>query len=163
MPRPSTLLLDTNVWFDNYFGTREDHQASCALIDLCQETDVDLFIAAVALKDLYFQIGAELKRRSRAHDGTLNESTAKAVEEIAWKSTLNVVESATVVPFDLSDITTARRFHEVHRDFEDDLVLAAAERAGVDYLVTNDRKLIRHAPVAALTPSDMLALLKAFE
>ena len=44
---------------------------------------------------------------------------------------------------------------------EDNLVVAAAQRADATYLVTNDEALIKHAPVAALAPADALALLKA--
>lgn len=40
----------------------------------------------------------------------------------------------------------------LHRDYEDNLVLAACKRAQVDYLVTNDRKLLEHADLAAKTP-----------
>ena len=40
-------------------------------------------------------------------------------------------------------------------------VVAAARRAKADYLVTNDERLLRHSPVAALSPRDMLALLRS--
>ena len=49
----------------------------------------------------------------------------------------------------------------VHGDFEDNLVLAAAERANATYLVTNDEQLIKHAPVTALTPHAALVYLRA--
>ncbi len=38
---------------------------------------------------------------------------------------------------------------------------SAARRAKADYLVTNDERLLRHSPVAALSPRDMLALLRS--
>lgn len=40
--------------------------------------------------------------------------------------------------------------------------LAAAERAHADLVVTNDKQLVGHAPVAAITPQGVLALLDAF-
>ena len=39
------------------------------------------------------------------------------------------------------------------------MVLAAADRAKPDYVVTSDRKLIQKATVAALTPEDALKVL----
>jgi len=42
------------------------------------------------------------------------------------------------------------------------MVLAAAKRAKADYLVTSDKKLLSHAPlagVAAVSPGDMLGIL----
>lgn len=57
---------------------------------------------------------------------------------------------ATPVPCDLSDIWMASRQRELHSDYEDDLIIAAAMRAQADLLVTNDAKLCSHAPVAAM-------------
>ena len=45
-------------------------------------------------------------------------------------------------------------------DFEGDLVIAAAMRGKVDYLVTNDERLLRHCPVAALSAFDMCKVLE---
>jgi len=39
------------------------------------------------------------------------------------------------------------------------LVLAACKRAAADYLVTNDRKLLEHADIAAKTPRQMMPIL----
>ena len=39
------------------------------------------------------------------------------------------------------------------------MVLAACKRAQVDYLVTNDRKLLEHADLAAKTPRQMMPIL----
>lgn len=161
MPMPQKLLLDTNVWLDNYMGTRSGSTASRSLISACQRREIPLFIAALSLKDLYYHIGAELKREERASNKTLTASAASAIEEIAWRCALNATENSTIVPVDYSDLTTARFFHQVHSDLEDDFILAAAKRADADYLVTSDRSLIRHAPIAALTPEDALTLVKS--
>ncbi|MCI9208049.1 MAG: hypothetical protein HFJ68_05790 [Adlercreutzia caecimuris] len=95
-----------------------------------------------------------------AGEDVTSERSAIA-EQFAWQAMLSLNEQGTAVPADTSDVTVARYFHQVHRDFEDDLVLAAVERSGADYLITNDKKLRAHAPVAAITPADMLTLLKA--
>ena len=67
-------------------------------------------------------------------------------------------EIATAVGADSSDVWLARKYQRVHEDFEDCLVLAAARRAKVDFLVTSDDALLQHAPVAALSVDDFLAL-----
>lgn len=162
MALPRTLLLDTNVWIDNYLGTRSGSTASQALIDACGRQEISLCLAALSLKDLYYQIGAELKREQRASDAGLKETDALAIEEVAWQCALNAAEQATLVPVDASDLVVARCFHRVHADLEDDFILAAAERSGADYLVTSDKKLLEHAPIAALAPGNMLALLDSF-
>ena len=70
-------------------------------------------------------------------------------------------KQATAVGADESDLWTACNLRSVHNDLEDNLVVAAAQRADATYLFTNDEALIKHAPVAALAPADALALLKA--
>jgi hypothetical protein len=49
----------------------------------------------------------------------------------------------------------------LNEDLEDNFVLAAFERAHVDYLVTSDCQLRQKATVPALAPKDMTALLEA--
>ena len=57
--------------------------------------------------------------------------------------------------------TTVSYTHlDVYKRQEDDLLLAAAARVDADYVVTSDRALLRHAPVACLDPADMRALLR---
>lgn len=60
-------------------------------------------------------------------------------------------EIATAVGADSSDVWLVRKYQRIHADFEDCMVLAAAQRAKADYLVTSDEALLRHAPVAALS------------
>lgn len=159
-PLPHALLLDTNVWIDNYVGTRAACNNSRALIDTCNQLGIPLLISITSLKDVYYLICLELKHESRNREETV--SNGCAIEEIAWKFVQNAATLATIVPADTSDFHVARYFHELHKDLEDDLILAAMERSGADYLVTNDKKLLLHAPVAAVNPGDMLTLLKAF-
>lgn len=70
---------------------------------------------------------------------------------------------ATVAPLDSSDVMEGRRLHKIHRDLEDNLVIAAALHANADYLATNDMKIIKHALVPSLSPADMLHLLQTYE
>jgi predicted nucleic acid-binding protein len=71
-----------------------------------------------------------------------------------------MMEVGAPVGADVSDVWIAQHLRDMHPDFEDDMVLAAARRAGVDYLVTSDRQLIQKADVVALTPEDMLTVLR---
>lgn len=163
MRLPSTILLDTNTWIDSCIGTRTGSAKSRQLLCACVEKEISVCLAITSLKDIYYQVGAELKRERRATGEALTEAAALAIEEVSWQSVMTIVEQATIVPADTSDVTVARYFHQIHRDFEDDLVLAGVERSGADYLITNDKRLRTHAPVAAITPADMLTLLESFE
>ena len=147
------VLLDTNVWLDAYDGNRLGSKRANELIDCCEKAGVELLYAAESVKDVYYLISASLKRQARKDGGALSESQAKAVSAYAFACVANMDEIATAVGMDSSDIWLAT-------DFEDNLVLAAARRAKADCLVTNDDALLRHAPVAALSVDDALALME---
>ena len=49
----------------------------------------------------------------------------------------------------------------LHDDYEDNLVVAAAQRSRADCLVTNNEKLLRHSPVATLSCRDAAIYLRA--
>ena len=66
-----------------------------------------------------------------------------------------------IVPVGQNEALRAMTYRDLHDDFEGDLLLAAAARVDADYVVTSDRALLRHAPVACLDPADMRALLRA--
>lgn len=158
---PSSILVDTNVCLDNFLADRDGSQTSQVLIDACREKGVDVLFSIFTLRDVYYHVEAHLKRQIREAGEDVTSERAAIAEQFAWQAMLSLNEQGTAVPADTSDVTVARYFHQVHRDFEDDLVLAAVERSGADYLITNDKKLRAHAPVAAITPTDMLTLLKA--
>ena len=153
------LLFDTNVWLDNYVPDRTSHDTVGRLIVLAACQGHDILYAAMTAKDVFYLINRYYKG-AIADEGSICSGRAGAVNEIAWACVDNMAEIATAIGCDQSDMQIARKYKNLHADFEDDLVLSAALRARVDYLVTSDERLIRHAPVAALTPADMLNLLE---
>lgn len=97
----------------------------------------------------------------RQEKGELAEEDAAAVAEIAWGMVNHLREEAVAVGADQADMWLACKYRSVHEDFEDNLVIAAAQRSGAAYLVTNDERLVKHASVPALGPDDALAALRA--
>ena len=68
---------------------------------------------------------------------------------------------AQVVDVGFGDCLEAFMLRDLHSDFEDDLQLAAGKRIKVDFLVTSDEQLIRHAPIPVLSAGDFLKLLRS--
>ncbi|MBM6786424.1 PIN domain-containing protein [Collinsella tanakaei] len=130
------------------------------LIDICEQKGIELLYAAGSAKDVYYLAGASLKRQARTTGEGLSDSQARAISEYASACVTNMGEVATAVGMDISDILLAQKYQRIHADFEDCLVLAAVERARADYLATSDEAFLRHCPVAALSPEDVLALLE---
>lgn len=158
---PSSLVIDTCVWVDNYLGTRPGSGEARSLLDAAIRLDIDLLYAITSAKDVYYLVAQVLKREQAREGVPLTPSLVAANKETAWACVENMERNATAVGLDASDVWLAHKFKPVHDDFEDNLVVAAARRAKADYLVTNDERLLRHSPVAALSPRDMFALLRS--
>lgn len=153
-----TLMLDTNVWVDNYCS---DHRSNATVRKLLETAYVQghtLVYPAGIVKDVFYVLTHEFKRVAAA-DGELTETDAQAIREVVWGCVQNMCELATAVSVDEGDVWLARKYKSLTHDLEDNLVLVAAKRAQADFLVTGDLKLIQHATVAALTPHDMLEVL----
>ena len=157
---PTTLLLDTCVWLDNYLGSRPGSSAARELIVTALERDIVLLHAVTAVRDVHYIVAQTLKRERRAAGEAITEETSLADDVTAWACVSNMREIATAVGMDASDVWLAEKYRGLHRDIEDNLVIAAAQRANAGVLVTDDLDLIRHAPVVAMTPEDTLELLR---
>lgn len=155
------LMLDTNCWLDYYVPGRPNARQTCDLIRYAFVHDIKLLYPAAIAKDVYYLIALEMKRRFREEQGSLSESAATLASESAWSAVNHMRENAFAVSIGQADVWFAVKTRPMHGDFEDNLVLAAAERAKASLLVTNDQQLIAHAPVAALTPADALKTLQA--
>ena len=158
------VLLDTNIWVDYYSSAREGHADATSLVALATQAGADLLYAIPTSKDLFYLVSSDFKAWTRRQcGGMLTHEQAAAATEVAWGCLDNMTQVATAVGCDVSDVWTARKRKRLHADYEDNLVLAAAERACADLLVTNDEQLLKHAPVAALDLTDAIAYLETLE
>ena len=155
------VLCDTGVWLDFFLGNRARHEVAQQFVDACEREGVALLVSPASLNDFFHLCQLELKQATRLATGDFTPQFASAIDEVAWADLENLSEIATVVTADASDVWLARQHRPVHGDFEDDLVVAAAQRAKADFLVTNDEQLLRHAPVAALSVEDALKVIES--
>lgn len=155
-----TLLVDTNVWLDRFMPRRPRFALAKELFDFCVREEVTLLFPMHALNDVFYQVSRDGKAWLRESYGVLPERYVPAITAQAWSCVEGMLEVGAPVGADVSDVWVAQHLRDIHGDFEDDMVLAAAERARVDYLVTSDQRLIQKATVAALAPQDMLAVLR---
>lgn len=156
------LLLDANVWLDYYLGDRPGSKTASQLIGfaLSNPSRYRLLYSVHCICSVFYLVSNATKRAIRAEKGELSEEDALIASEFAWACSNHMGKIATAVGADQSDIWLAAKLRSIHNDIEDNLVIAAAERAGVSFLITNDNALIKHATVPALTPQDTLAVLQ---
>ena len=153
------ILVDTNVWLDNYLGGRPGSTASRNFIDRARTYGARLTYPVHCLNDFYYLIQADLKRNTR-NGKNLSENEALAIRETAWACVEHLRTLATAIAADESDAWRACKYRPLTNDLEDNFVLAAAERAEVDFIVTNDRQLLQKATVNAYTPADAALMLQ---
>ncbi|MBT9761343.1 type II toxin-antitoxin system VapC family toxin [Collinsella aerofaciens] len=160
---PLKIMVDANVWVDSFCADHAESLAARAFIGQAAESGAALLFPVHIAKDVLYVVQHEFKRRVLVEKGSVDEASAQAIGEAALAFVRNMTENATAVGADASDLWLADKYLTLHRDYEDNLVLAACKRAQVDYLVTNDRKLLEHADLAAKTPRQMMPILALAE
>jgi predicted nucleic acid-binding protein len=150
------LLLDTNILLDYCLPNRAGHKTSFQLIDTCLQGDIPLYCAVSSLKDVFYlierAIRSALSKEEKPNNGVSSE--------IAWGMLERIRDMVHVIGADESDVWVATKCRPLHEDFEDNMIIAACERAGASYLITNDARLREDACVPTLKPSQALALLE---
>lgn len=158
---PSVVLLDVDVWLDNYLPDRPAGADSRLMLDWLVEHDVTISYPITAPATLFYLIQQAMIQASRIDNASLNQSDVQSINETAWACIENMAEIGVSVGADASDFWLARKYRSIHTDLEDNLLLAAAERAQADYLVTSDKSLLGKSTVPALSPHDFIQVVCA--
>lgn len=153
------IVVDTNVWLDLFLPNRAGRDDARRFVERAIRCGASLLYTVQTANDVFARVSINAKRWVRESKGAVDEDYARAIKGLAWDCVASMRNLGTAVGADDSDLWLAQKYRGLHDDFEDDLILAACTRVSADYLVTNDVKLLRHAPVAALTPSDICILL----
>lgn len=153
------LLLDTNVWVDHTMGGHPEHGSS-DLVLWAADHEVRLGIAAHSVKDLLTIIERDIKRTCKEDARYEPERDGAVARAMAWGALASLIDHVEIVGSDYMDAYLALKYRGLHDHYEDNLVISACERMKADVLVTNDQKLLKHAPVLAMTPSAALQWLQ---
>lgn len=155
------IMLDTNVVIDYLMGREPGCSDAVEIIGMHASCEHAVYVSALSLKDAFFIVSMQLKRMERSASGKLDAGMAQAANEIAWSCIRQLVENVLVLPVGRAESLQALVLRSTHPDFEDDLIVATAQSAGIDLLVSNDEDLVKHAPVACLASTDAVALLRS--
>lgn len=149
------FLVDTNIWLDMLLG-RPNGKVSSALIVRANARDDFMAVTASQLKDIFYVVGQELKRRARLEEGAMSTAHASSINEIAWSCLSYVQKQAMVIDEGLSEYCEASTLRAQCSDYEDAILMACARRAKMDFIVTNDKQLLAQSAVRAITPAEYL-------
>lgn len=154
------IMVDTNVWVDLYVPGRPMREGSLAFFEEARRSRAELIFTLEIARAVFRIVMYEAKRWVRQGTGELSEEYAHAIANHAWDFVEDMQEYGTPVGSSTPDLWMASKLRDGHPEIEDNLIIAACMRLGTDYLVTNDAKLLRHAPVAAVDPQMMTRLLQ---
>ncbi|HQE70750.1 MAG TPA: hypothetical protein PK071_06495 [Atopobiaceae bacterium] len=158
--KPLLIMVDTNVWIDLYVPNRPRREESLAFFRASQRDGIELVFTLEIARAVFRIVSFEAKNWVRHEKGELPESFARAIARHSWDFIENMQEHGTPVGSSPADLWLASKLQDDHAEIEDDLIVAACMRIKADYLVTNDEQLMRHAPVAAVTPQMMAKLIE---
>jgi predicted nucleic acid-binding protein len=139
MAQKIKVLFDLNIVLDVLQQREPFYETSAQLLAYAETKKIIGYIAPHSLTTLFYLIE---KDQSSAH------------AKVAITSLLQVLEVATV---DQSTIEQALSLP--YRDFEDAVQMMAAVQCKAEYLVTRNVKDFQPAPLSAIQPSELIALI----
>ncbi|PWL77517.1 MAG: hypothetical protein DBY20_09130 [Coriobacteriia bacterium] len=110
------------------------------------------------LKDVFFLIGVSLKGWTRAAGEKVTEESALAVNEISWACLSQIQGMSIVLNLGFAEHLEASALRSKNPDYEDNLLLATAQNAKVDYIITKGKGLLANDVVSAITPAEYVAM-----
>jgi len=133
------VLLDTNIIID-ILSKRDGYEASLQVLRCCEINKLDGRVSTTTVTDVMYIM--------RKH------STPELLRE-SVQTLLAIVDVADVTKADIN-----RAFSGSMRDFEDAVQAACAKRIKANYIVTRNLRDFEESPVRAISPQDLLKLLK---
>ena len=152
-----SLFLDTNVWISYVLAQEPYAQAVHRLVELAGKNGVTLVYAPSTLKDVFYIVPRSLRRDAIAA-GTYEEGIS--FKPAAWGCVKKITEIAVAAPQSLVECELAYSLRNIHYDYEDNLVFAAAETCNADYVVTTDEAFLKHYAPACITPEQAAHLIE---
>lgn len=137
------IMVDTNVILDDILNRAPNAVAARKISRLVTDELVKCYLTANCLTDIYYVVSK-----------SLNEMMAK-------KTIKNLLLSFAVVSVDGDDCRVA--IDLPMGDFEDALVVVCAEKAALDYIVTNDKGFLSDMDLSipAISPATFLLMFEA--
>lgn len=110
------------------------------------------------LKDVFFLIGVSLKGWARETGEKVTEESALAVNEISWACLSQIQGMSIVLNLGFAEHLEASALRSKNPDYEDNLLLATAQNAKVDYIITKGKGLLANDVVSAITPAEYVEM-----
>ena len=160
-------MVDANVWLDLFIPRRPNAEKALAFFKEARKQGAELAFTLEIARAVFRVVSYEAKcwmRETGYGIGPQNgfsETCAGAIAQTAWDAVKSMQEIGTAVGSAMGDLWLAENLRDEHAELEDNLTVAACMRCKANYLVTGDKTLRKHAPVATASPEVMTKLLRA--
>lgn len=152
------LLIDTNVWLDYFLARTNTTDPIVELFSRAAEAeDIVLFSSSLSVKDVYYILGRTMKADAR-RGGALTPEAIASADETAWACVRLIRQKSIIASVGADEVFDSFVFKYHHNDFEDDLMLGVANRIDADYVVTEDKHLIKHTNGVCINVDQALRL-----
>ena len=152
-----TLLIDTNIWLDYFLGRKGATDAAAAVQCALDHEDA-IVVTPGILKDVFYLVGSTIKRRARKEEGNVSEDSALVANEASWACLSSMQGLAAVLNQGFGEHLEASALRPKNADYEDNLLLATAKNAKLDYIITSDKGLLANEVMPALAPAQYAGL-----
>ena len=134
------IMVDTNIIIDVLLEREPFVNDSYKLLSLCEEHQIDGFVSASSITDIYYLV------RKYTHSN-----------ELAYKAIGKILEIVKICSVTNAEVLTA--FQKKAKNFEDCLVAVCAKSINCDYIVTRNIKDFEEFDIPAIAPADLLSRL----
>lgn len=80
----NAIVVDKNIWLDFYLHERPLHEEAARFIRVAEKHNANLGTPADAVNEVFYTIGKFLKQQVCENGGTVDECTARAINNFAW-------------------------------------------------------------------------------
>ena len=132
------VMVDTNILLDDLLDRVPYHENACQITRMITDKKIFGYVTVNSLTDIYYVVGKNLN------------------ETIAREAIRKIIGIFQVLAVDENDCNQALDLPI--GDFEDALVVVCAEKAALNYIITNDKAFLnqRDLPVRPISPADFL-------
>ena len=131
------VLIDTNIALDVLLKRTPHYEKSAKVLVLSEKREMDAYISASSITDIYYITRKALKDKSAAID--------------LLKKLVNVVNVA-----DVTGDTVHKALELGWDDFEDSIQYVAGENLLIEYIITRNPQDFERSSISAVTPDDFL-------
>ncbi|MFP4599634.1 MAG: type II toxin-antitoxin system VapC family toxin [Persicimonas sp.] len=135
------VLVDTNVWLDVLQDRKPFYEDSALALTILEELEHAAFLSATSVTTIFYLVAKKANRQT------------------AFEQVRRLLEHYGVVAIDGAVLRDA--LSSDSDDYEDAVLEYAAQRAGLDAIVTRNAKDFGGSRLAIYTPAELVAALSA--